>query len=301
MIRVGIVGAGAMGAHHARVFSRCEGATLAGVFDTRADAAARVAATAEAKPFASLESAIEGSDLVVIATPIDTHRSVAQRALVAGRAVLVEKPLCASAPEAHALVAAAERAGSVRLFVGHSERFNPVMAALLAEVRGERVLEVEIARLAPPRGHAPDHGVCINLAVHDVDLAALLFRAPLALVRAEGHDEAAKLVLTCTDGRPTTVHASQVAPRPLRQVRVVSERRVFEGDLLGGTLLRDGEPVPVSGGEALLAQARAVLSALEGRDAGCASGADGAAAVALVHEAARCLQDRPTRAAAPGP
>lgn len=289
-----------MGAHHARVFSRCDGANLAGVYDTQAAASARVAAAADTQPFTSLEDAVEAADLVVVATPIDTHRSIAQRALLAGRAVLVEKPLCASAAEAHALVATAHRAAR-RLFVAHSERFNPVIVALGTQLEGERVREVELSRLAPPRGRVLDHGVCINLAVHDVDLAALLLGAPLGLVQAEGHDAAATLHLTCSDGRPATVHASQVATERVRRVRVVTEGHVFEGDLLRGSLLRDGQPLSVSGQEALLAQAHAVLSALEGHAARCASGADGAAAVGLVDEAARQLRERPRVAAIAGP
>ena len=289
-----------MGAHHARVFSRCEGTRLTGVFDTNAAASGRVAAAVDTQPFASLESVFEGSDLVVVATPIDTHRSIAQRALLAGRAVLVEKPLCASATEAHTLVTLAERARR-HLFVGHSERFNPVLVALLDALRGDRVLEAQLSRLAPPRGRALDHGVCINLAVHDVDLAALLFGAPLRLVRAEGHDGAAMLHLACKSGRPATVHASQVAAERVRRLRVVTERHVFEGDLVRGTLLRDGDPIEVSGTEALLAQARAVLAALQGHDTPCASGIDGAAAVALVEEAALWLLERPKRATGVSP
>ena len=300
MIRVAVVGAGAMGTHHARVFSRCEGASLAGVFDTSAAASSRVAAAVDAQPFASLDDAIEAAELVVIATPIDTHRSIAQRALLAGRAVLVEKPLCASSAEAHALVAAAERAGSVRLFVGHSERFNPVIVALQGALSGERVREVELERLGPPRGRVLEHGVCINLAVHDVDLAALLFGAKMDLLRAEGHDGAALLHLACTHGI-ATVHVSQVAAERVRRVRVVCQRHVFEGDLLRGALLRDGQPLPVSSEEPLLAQARAVVDALAGRQARCATGADGAAAVGLVDEAASWLREPPRHVSAAAP
>jgi predicted dehydrogenase len=282
-----------MGSHNARVFARCEGTRVVGVLDTNPVAAARVAATVDAQAFASVDSVFADADLVVVATPIDTHKSIALRALLAGCAVLVEKPLCASSVDAHALVAAADRAQR-RLFVGHSERFNPVTAALFEALRGDRVLEAELWRLAPHRGRALDHGVCINLAVHDVDLAAMLFGAPAALVRAEGHDGAAMLHLACKDGRVATVHASQVAAERVRKLRVVSERHVFVGDLVRGTLLCDGGPVAVSGDEALLAQARAVLSALAGRDTRCAAGVDGAAAVALVEEAARWLE-RPSR------
>lgn len=300
MIRVAVVGTGAMGTHHARVFSRCDGASLAGVFDTSPAASLRVATAVDAQPFASLEEAIDGAELVVIATPIDTHRSIAQRALLAGRSVLVEKPLCASSAEAYSLVAAAERAGSARLFVGHSERFNPVIVALQTALRGERVREVELERLGPPRGRVLDHGVCINLAVHDVDLAALLFGAKMDLLRAEGHEGAAMLHLACKHG-VATVHASQVATERVRRVRIVSERHVFEGDLLRGTLLRDGQPLLVLSEEPLVAQARAVVEALTGRDARCATGKDGAAAVGLVDAAASWLREPPQRASAGAP
>jgi predicted dehydrogenase len=144
-VRVVVVGAGKMGAHHARVFAASRGAVLAGVFDVDHERARRVAAAHHALALRSEEEAIDHADLVVLATPTALHFSQCKRALAAGRHVLVEKPLSESAAEARALCDLA-RDRDVRLLVGHSERFNPVVRAIARASRGETIVRITTRR-----------------------------------------------------------------------------------------------------------------------------------------------------------
>ena len=149
-MRVGVVGVGALGQHHARVYASLPGATLAGVFDVdraRADAAA---ARHGCRVFAHLREVVDAVDAVSVAVPTVDHHRVARAFLEAGRDVLVEKPIAATLAEADDLVATAEARGAL-LQVGHVERFNPATDVLRAEAGRARFIEVHRLGAFSPR------------------------------------------------------------------------------------------------------------------------------------------------------
>jgi predicted dehydrogenase len=284
-LRVAVVGAGKMGAHHARVFACAEGATLAGVLDVEPRAAEAVARRHGALVLRSLDEAIERADLVVVATPTHLHFAQARRVLAAGRAALVEKPLARSAHDAHALCEVA-RATGARLLVGHSERFNAVVRAIARDSADSEITHVSTRRTAA----APTEDVCVNLAVHDIDLVALLARAPVDLLSASGDCDTAELALRAG---ATAAHAS-VARRALSRVRTLvvrASRGTYVGDLLAGRLERDGAPIALDSGEPLALQAEAAIRAMRGEVSAIATGEAGTLAVAVAERAASTLAD----------
>ena len=125
---------------------------------------------------------IARADVVIVATPVEAHPATVADALAAGRHVLVEKPLCTSAAEARSLALRAR--ADARLFVGHSERFNPVIRALARLVRADPAAGIELTRVGPTAVRSP--GVLLNLGVHDLDLARYLGRTDIALRHVEG-------------------------------------------------------------------------------------------------------------------
>jgi predicted dehydrogenase len=283
--RVAIIGAGKMGAHHARVFSRV--ATLAGVLDVDARAAELVARAYGAPVLRTIDEAIERADLVVIATPTALHFSQTRRALSAGRAVLVEKPLAASAADARALCDA-----GAKVFVGHSERFNAVVRALAEHAAREEVLRVETRRTA----YAPSEELCVNLAVHDIDLVAMLARAPALLASAVGDVDAAELALDA-GGATARVLVERRAEARARTIVVHTAEATYRGDMLAGSLERDGVPISIDAREPLALQAEATLAALRGEPALVATGRAGADAVEVAERAASRLADQRVNAA----
>src|SRR5271166_1895075 len=144
-----------MGQRHVRVLaSMPERFELLGAYDPRRDAV-----TPAGVPRMSAESeAIARAEVVVVATPVGAHAGAVGRALAAGRHVLVEKPLCGREADVTALLEMAGR-GPGRAFVGHSERFNPVVRALGKVVRGEP-LTLDLQRVGPSR--ASDTDVLVN-------------------------------------------------------------------------------------------------------------------------------------------
>lgn len=128
-IRVGLIGAGVMGADHARILSReIPGVALQSVCDAdiaraRAIAEATGALHAGADPWAVI--ADKSVDAVVIASPDDTHAPLAKACIEAGKPVLCEKPLSQSASECLDLIAAEVKAGRRLVQIGFMRRFDP--------------------------------------------------------------------------------------------------------------------------------------------------------------------------------
>ena len=159
--------------------------------------------------------AIAACDVLVLATPIRAHAATVTRALAAGKHVLVEKPLCSTAAEAEALVAPLPlRRAPSRLFVGHSERFNPVVRALARLVRAEPVVALDFQRVGPSR--PSECGVLVNLGVHDLDLAAYLGGGAVVLRGAVGDDDFADVLVETSGGAVGHLHVDRTATRRRR-------------------------------------------------------------------------------------
>lgn len=281
-----------MGCRHARVLQGLSDRfDLVGGFDVRRDAVPAKTVV----PLCSEAEAIARSDVIVIATPIESHGCLVASALAAGRHVLVEKPLCATSAEAWAAVTASQSGG--QLFVGHSERFNPVVRALARLVRSEDVFAIDLRRVGPSRPSR--HGVLLNLGVHDLDLAAYLggavaLRAAAGARHGEtGSEDLAHVVLATASGALAHLYVDRTIVVKQRRITLTTRRWRYEGDLLAHRLVRvnlsDSTRVDVSltSDEPLAAQAIALADALDGQGVReIATGADGASAVALAEEAA---------------
>jgi predicted dehydrogenase len=295
---VTLLGLGAMGRRHARVLRSLEARfDLAGAYDPNP----AMETPAGVARLASEAEALGMADVVVLATPIETHSALVARGLASGRHVFVEKPVCATAAEARVAMAGA-RSGA-RLFVGHSERFNPVVRALAKLVRDEEVVAIDLRRAGPSKPCAT--GVLVNLGVHDFDLAAYLgggeptLRGAVALGSSSAASSAgapgpgaAHVVFTMASGAAGHLYVDRTAPTRRRAIELVTTRWVYEGDLLAHRLVRvprtGGAPteVPLPADEPLVAQATAMADALDGGVAReIATGEDGARALHLAERA----------------
>jgi len=295
--KVTVVGLGVMGRRHARVFAALSDRfELIGAYDVQA----KLEWPEDLPVLGGELEAIARADVVVVATPTRTHAGIVARALGSGRHVLVEKPLCARAAEAEALTAVAAR-GSARLFVGHSERFNPVVRALARLVRGERVVAIDTQRVGPSR--PSECGVLVNLAVHDLDLAAYLGGGEAIVHGAVGgsssggaREDVAHVLLTTTSGAFGHVYVDRTALEQRRGLVLATPRWLYEGDLLAHRLVRTSrdsrEPrvrteMPLLLEEPLAGQAIALADALDGSTPReLATATDGTRALALAERAA---------------
>jgi predicted dehydrogenase len=284
-----------MGRRHARVFAALpDRFRLVGAFDVEPSADGSLLAPRQG----SEADAIAEAEVVVIATPTETHFGCAMRALAAGRFVLIEKPVCARSVEAAAVADLSAR-GPTRLYVGHSERFNPVVRALVRLLREDPPVAMDLRRVGPARPR--EVGALLNMGVHDFDLAAYLaggeVRVHSAVARwAPGSnvDDFAHVLFTTANGASGHLYVDRTHTNRSRTLGVTTARWVYEGDLLEHRLWRAPLPagerseVPLPAQEPLLAQAMALADALDGRTCReLATAQDGARSVALAEEALR--------------
>jgi len=176
-LRVGIVGVGMMGQHHARVYSEIKNCKLIGIVDRDATRAREVASTYGTVVIDSIDEMVrQRPDAVSIAVPTSLHKEVASIFLREGIGCLVEKPIAPTVEDAEAIISAAKKGGAV-LMVGHIERFNPAVMKLREMIRAGELGKLFILtskRSGPFSPRIKDVGIIVDLATHDIDITRFL-------------------------------------------------------------------------------------------------------------------------------
>ena len=221
-VRLAVIGVGHLGRHHARIASTLEGAELVAVVDTNDERAQAASSATGAPAVADYRDIIERVDAVCIAVPTEQHRDIALPFLERGIAVLVEKPMARSLDEARELVAAA-RASGATLAVGHTERYNPAVAAVLPMVTSPRFIEVHRLGAFPDR--SLDIDVVFDLMIHDLDIILALVGTAVESIEAVGvpvltpRYDIANARLRFAGGCIANVTASRISKERVRKIR----------------------------------------------------------------------------------
>ena len=239
MIRVGVVGVGVMGRHHARVYDQLEGCELVGVHDVDPERRDSVAAEFGVTGFTELADLLAEVDAVTIAVPTPDHYEVGLACVEAGRDLLVEKPLAPSLPEADGLIEAAGAGGSV-LQVGHIERFNPAVEAMSKIVEEPRFIEVDRLGSLVPRSLETD--VILDLMIHDIDIVHSLVGGEVVEIRAIGVPiltdaiDFANARLEFDNECIVNLTASRVSANRIRKVRIFQAEAYLSVDYTAQTV-----------------------------------------------------------------
>ena len=225
LVRVAVVGVGALGRHHARILGDTPGATLAAVVDVDATRASEIAAQHGAATHLTDASALIGQvDAVTIASPTEAHHGLAALLLDAGIHVLVEKPMTTTLAQADDLIARAEARGVV-LAVGHTERFNPAVDAAREFLSSPRFIEVHRLGTFPDR--SLDIDVVFDLMIHDLDVLLSVVEQEVIGVEAvgvpvlTGRVDIANARLKFEGGCIANVTASRISRDRVRKVRFI--------------------------------------------------------------------------------
>ena len=221
-LRVAVIGVGHLGQHHARLLASMPGVDLVGVVDTKPGRAAEIATKYGTRGFVSTEEVLPSVDAVSVAVPTVSHLEVARPFLERRIAVLVEKPIAANLQEADELLACAEAHGAL-LAAGHTERFNPAVAAALPLVSRPRFIEVHRLGTFPDR--SLDIDVIFDLMIHDLDMLLAAVGSEVEEVEAVGvhvltpRTDIANARLRFTDGCIANVTASRISRDRVRKAR----------------------------------------------------------------------------------
>jgi predicted dehydrogenase len=258
-VRVGVIGAGALGYHHVRLLREVEGATMVGFHDTRAERAQQVASELGVPAFDSVDALIEACEALTIAVPTPAHFAVAKPALERGRHLLIEKPIAASLAEADELLAIAARTGAL-IQTGHVERFNRAVRAALPFVDAPRFIDSD--RLAPFNPRGSDVAVVLDLMIHDIDLVLTLVGSQVSDVAAVGVPvltpfvDIANARVAFSSGAVANITSSRVSRERMRKVRIFQQSGYISLDLAAG----DGEFYRLRGDVDLAALAKGPLA-----------------------------------------
>jgi len=237
-MRVGVIGVGAMGQNHARVYS--EIAELVGIADSDVKVGGPASNRFSVSYFTDHKALLqEDLDAVSVCVPTEHHAAVAKDAIERGIGVLVEKPLASSVEQARSVVDAAGRAGVV-LAVGHIERHNPAIAVVkrqLQEGQYGDLVTITSRRVSSFPGRVRDVGVVMDLGVHDIDVMRHLVGSPVESVFALGgrklherFEDHANLLLRFLSGVHGFVEVNWLTPMKVRRLALTCLKNFVEVD-----------------------------------------------------------------------
>ncbi len=228
--RVGVIGVGHLGQHHARVYTELLGAHLVGVVDQNESRAAAIGENLGVPWFTEIDDFIERAapEAVSVVVPTSMHFEIARKALKSGIHVLIEKPVTTTVNEAEQLLRIAAESDLV-LQVGHIERFNSAVQYISKIVH--EPLFLQSRRLGPYSPRISDVGVVLDLMIHDIDIILSLVRSEISDISATGrcirsdHEDIASAQISFANGSMAHILVSRVSERRLRQLEIMEPER----------------------------------------------------------------------------
>lgn len=311
-LRVGVIGVGHLGQHHARVYAELEECELVGVADSnpvRGQEIAQRHATAFFEDYRALFGQV---DALSIAAPTAQHYNIGLDCLQHGIHLLIEKPITRTVAEADHLIAVAA-AGQTILQVGHTERFNAAVAKLAQVV--DRPAFIESNRLSPFPERSTDIDVVLDVMIHDIDIILSIVKSPVKKLEAVGIPvitskiDIANTRLEFETGCIANVTASRVSLKQERKLRIFQPAKYISLDYLAQALniveLKHPErrhdfphsrptivpyQVPIEKQEPLKAELQAFVQCVRTNGLPVVSGADGRNALAVAFEILQAMR-----------
>ena len=241
MISIGVIGCGHWGPNHIRNFNSLPECNVVAAVDVDSKCLSRMSAMF---PGIRIEEdyrrVLKDSevDAVVVATPISTHYSIVRDAILAGKHVLCEKPLCTNTREARELVELANELKRA-LMVGHVFLFNPGILKVkefldAGELGTVHYLSATRTNLGPIRS---DVNAAFDLATHDISIFNWFLGSEPELVSAVGAsflqtnvDDVVFISLKYPDKVYANIQASWLNPKKVRQISIVGSKKMLTWD-----------------------------------------------------------------------
>ena len=256
-LRVGVIGVGHLGRHHARILAGLPDVRLVAVLDIDQSRAERVAAETGAHVETESARLMRAVDAVTVAVPTQAHAAVAEPFLRAGIPVLVEKPIAASLDQADAMLSAAGAANTI-LAVGHSERHNPAIMVALPLVTKPRFIEVH--RLAAFSPRSLDIDVVFDVMIHDLDVVLAVVQSEPVSIEAVGvpvlsdRSDIANARIRFESGCIANLTASRISRDRVRKLRFFQQDAYISVDCAAqqveawSVTREPGQPPSIQGG-----------------------------------------------------
>jgi predicted dehydrogenase len=246
-LRVAVIGAGAFGRNHLRVYRELEQAgepvQLAAVVDSNPTVAAEAAQKFNVPTFETIEACLAATgrlDAASICVPTVHHASTAAPLLAAGLDLLIEKPLASSLPDADRILELSLKHNRI-VQAGHLERFNPAVTAARQHLHHPMFFESHRLSIFTPR--SLDVDVVLDLMIHDLDIVLSLVASPVHEVRAVGLPvlsnkvDIANVRVEFENGCVANFTASRVSTERVRKLRFFQPHQYLSLDFARQDLL----------------------------------------------------------------
>jgi predicted dehydrogenase len=246
-LRVAVIGTGAFGRNHLRVYRELEQShpelvQLAGFVEIDAERREALAAQFQVPAFATLDALLDAQkvDAASVCVPTLHHAAVAEKLLRAGIDILIEKPFAATLDEGNQILALAQQHNRI-VAVGHLERFNPAVTATLAALNNPMFFEAHRLSIFTPR--SLDVDVVLDLMIHDLDIVLALAQSPVIEIRAVGiailsrKTDIANVRLEFESGAIANFTASRVSTEQVRKLRLFQPHQYLSLDFARQELL----------------------------------------------------------------
>jgi len=229
---VGVIGVGAMGQHHARVYSELPNVHLVGVFDVDPDRASEIAHK-HGSTAMDIDDLLTQADAVSVVVPTQYHLDIATQCLQAGVAPLIEKPVVEDLSEGETLIELRDEA-ELPVQVGHIERFNPAIRTLSDVLADVNVLSFTAERLGPPPNREIDDSAVLDLMIHDLDIILSLVDGEPTAISSAGISENkhATATIEFDSGEIASLTASRMTQRKVRTLEITAEECFIEVDYI---------------------------------------------------------------------
>ena len=233
MLKVGIVGVGQFGQNHARILNESTKCDFVGLYDKDKKRAEEISSKLDTKSFKDFDSLLDEIDVLLIVVTTISHFELAEKALVKGIHVFIEKPITETLQQAEDLIKVAEEK-NLKIQVGHIERFNPVIMEIEDKVKNPIFMECH--RIAPFTPRGTDIPVVLELMIHDIDLILSFMESKVKHISASGAGVMTKSIdianarIEFEDGAVANITASRISLKRSRQLRIFQKDGYFSID-----------------------------------------------------------------------
>jgi UDP-N-acetylglucosamine 3-dehydrogenase len=306
-VNVGVIGVGAMGQNHVRIYSKIKNANLMAISDLMKGTLAEVSKKYKTVGYVDYDNVLKMPEIeaVSVCVPTTYHFEVVMSAIEQGKHVLVEKPIAFTLDEAKEMVDAARDAG-VKLATGHVERFNPaVLEAKKLIDKGVigKVVSASAKRVGPFPPRIKDVGVTIDLAIHEVDIMFYLFDSPASRVYANmgsrlekcEFEDHAELMMRFENGVIGILETNWLTPYKKRQLEITGAEGIISIDYIDQTVEvygKNAQKVKVEHREPLKEELNSFLSAITKDEEPKITGEDGIHALKVVLAAMKSAKSK---------
>ena len=239
MIRIGIAGFGHLGRIHYSVLQELPAEFhIVGIYDHNTD---RVQQLQQEEPelrfFSTYADLIAEVDAIAIIASRPAHFELTKAALVANKAIFIEKPMCAHLSQAQELITLWQQ-NPILFQVGHIERYNPVLRKMLITYGSIDVQTFHSVRRSPFQQRGSDVSVVLDLMIHDIDLLLTYVKSPIKELKVKAKQEKSSFPdevqadIIFEAGQKARLAVSRLSEKRERTIELTAEPGVYLLDLL---------------------------------------------------------------------